>query len=403
MSGVRKNNKKLWEKDYELNKQIEDFTVGNDYMLDRKLVKYDCLASIAHVKMLGKMGILKQKEVTELIKELTNIINLDAQGKFIISKEEEDCHTAIENHLTEKLGALGKKIHTARSRNDQVLAALRLYYKDELKELKRSIVKLNSTLKNFAKKYEKVELPGYTHTRKAMPSSISMWTNAFIDSMRDNLKGINFALNLIDQSPLGTGAGYGIPIEIDKKYVANLLNFKRVQKNPIYVQHSRGKFESTILHVMTQIMFDLNKISTDLILFSMPEFGYFELPEEFCTGSSIMPHKRNPDVLELIRANHHIVVSYEIQTKTIISNLPSGYNRDVQLTKQSIMDAFKITKQCLSIMSLVFTRLVVNKDNCKKALTEEIYATEEVYNLVKKGMPFRDAYRVVSEKFIKNK
>jgi len=403
MNGVRKNSKKLWEKDYKLNKQIEDFTVGSDYMLDRKLVKYDCLASIAHVKMLGKMGILKQKEVTELIKELTNIINLDAQGKFIISKEEEDCHTAIENHLTEKLGALGKKIHTARSRNDQVLAALRLYYKDELKELKRSIVKLNSTLKNFAKKYEKVELPGYTHARKAMPSSISMWTNAFVDSMKDNLKGINFALNLIDQSPLGTGAGYGIPIEIDKKYVANLLNFKRVQKNPIYVQHSRGKFESTILHVMTQIMFDLNKISTDLILFSMPEFGYFELPEEFCTGSSIMPHKRNPDVLELIRANYHIVVSYEIQTKTIISNLPSGYNRDVQLTKQSIMDAFKITKQCLSIMSLVFTRLVVNKDNCKKALTDEIYATEEVYNLVKKGMPFRDAYRVVSEKFIKNK
>lgn len=389
---------KTWEKKYQLNKQIEDFTVGEDFILDQTLVKYDCRASIAHAKMLGKIGILKEQEVGKLVKELNNIVELDKKGEFRISKQQEDCHTAIEIHLTKKLGDLGKKIHTARSRNDQVLTALRLFYKDELSNCKELIDKLVKTIAKFHKKYREIKFPGYTHTRKAMPSSIAMWGNAFIESMKDNLQVIELATDLIDQSPLGTGAGYGIPFEIDRDFTANLLGFKKLQKSPIYVQNSRGKFEATVLHALSQIMYDLNKIATDLTLFSMPEIGYFELPDEFCTGSSIMPQKKNPDVLELLRAKYHIVVSYEFQIKNIIGNLLSGYNRDLQLTKEPTIKALKITKECLSITNLIFENLKVNKKRCDNALTQEIFATAEVYQLVEKGIPFRDAYRIVSEK-----
>lgn len=390
---------KTWEKGYRLNKLIENFTVGEDFILDQKLVKYDCLVSIAHTKMLGKVGMLKEKEVQSLVKEINNIIKLDEENKFKISKEQEDCHSAIENYLTQKLGDLGKKIHTGKSRNDQVLTALRLYYKEELNECKKLVRELIKTIQNFVGKYGEIKFPGYTHTRKAMPSSISLWGNSFIDSMNDNLRVVDFALELIDRSPLGTGAGYGVPLGIDRKYTADLLGFGKVQENSIYSQNSRGKFESTILHGLSQIMLDLNKIACDLIVFTMPEFGYFELPKEFCTGSSIMPQKKNPDVLELLRAKYHVVVSYEFQVKNLISNLISGYYRDLQLTKEPMMKSLEITKDSLSIMNLVFSNLKVNKENCEKALTKDLYATEEVYKLVEKGVPFREAYRRVSKKY----
>lgn len=390
---------KLWEKNYSLHKQIEDFTVGEDFILDQKLVKYDCIASMAHAKMLGKIGILKKAEVQKLVRELNKMIELDANGKFEILKEQEDCHTAIENHLTKKLGDLGKKIHTARSRNDQVLTALRLYYKDQLKDCKKLVENLKQSISEFLKKFREIKLPGYTHTRKAMPSSIALWGNSFLESMTDNLKCIDLALELVDQSPLGTGAGYGLPLDIDRSFTAELLGFKRIQENPIYVQNSRGKFEATLLYALSQIMLDLNKIASDLILFSLPEIGYFELPKEFCTGSSIMPQKQNPDVLELLRAKYHVVVSNEFQVKNIIGNLLSGYNRDLQLTKKPTMQGLEITKQSLTIMSLIFKNLKVNQDRCNKALTEEIYATEEVYKLVQQGIPFREAYKTISKKY----
>jgi len=392
-------NMKLWQKDYKLNKRIEEFTVGEDYIWDQNLIVYDCIASIAHAKMLGKIGILKREEVQKLAKEINHIIELGQKGQFKISKEQEDCHTAIESHLTKKLGDLGKKIHTARSRNDQVLTALRLYYKDQLNYCKRLINELTKEIKKFVKRYGEIKLPGYTHTRKAMPSSVALWGNSFIDSMKDNLVALDFALELIDQSPLGTGAGYGIPLEIDRKYTAKLLGFKNVQKNPIYAENSRGKYESTILHILGQIMFDLNKIASDLILFSVPELGYFELPKEFCTGSSLMPQKKNPDVLELLRAKYHVVVSYEFQIKNMISNLLSGYNRDIQLTKEPTMKGLEITKESLYITSLVFSKLKVNKKNCEQSLTKDIYATEEVFKLVKTGIPFREAYKTISKKY----
>lgn len=401
MTGDRRepsdNPTKLWDKGYRLDKGVEEFTVGDDYLLDQHLVRYDCLASIAHATMLGHVGILQDEEVKALVDELQRVLQLDEQGEFQVLPEHEDCHTAIENHLTRELGELGEKIHTGRSRNDQVLAALRLYYKAELAKCKKLMSALAQSIEDFAARYGEVELPGYTHTRKAMPSSVGLWAESFVDSMDDNTLLIDLAVDLIDQCPLGTGAGYGVPLELDREYVAELLEFGRVQENPIYTQNSRGKFEATILHALTQVMFDLNRMATDLIVFSMPELGYFELPEELCTGSSIMPQKRNPDVLELVRARYHLLVSYEFRVKTTIANLLSGYNRDLQMTKGPVMKGFLAAQQSLAVMALVFAKLGVNEERCAAALTDEVYATARVYELVKQGVPFREAYRMVAE------
>lgn len=390
---------KLWQKDYALNKQIEAFTAGDDVVLDQKLAKYDCLASIAHANMLAKIGVLKDKEARKLVEELRHIIELDARGAFKIRPEQEDCHTAIENHLTEALGDLGAKIHTGRSRNDQVLTALRLFYKEELAACKELVVELKTRVEQFIEKYGEVQFPGYTHTRKAMPSTMALWGQALADALTDDLRILDLALELMDQSPLGTGAGYGVPLAVDREFAARELGFAKVQKNPIYAQNSRGKFETTLLHALTQILFDLNKTATDLIFFSMPELGYVELPAEFCTGSSIMPHKKNPDVLELVRAKYHQVVAYELQLKSMLANLISGYHRDVQLSKEPVMKGLEVTRSCVSIMTLIFEHLTVNKTRCEQALTRELFATEEVYELVKQGVPFREAYRRVSAKY----
>ncbi len=390
---------KLWDKGVRLNKQIEEFTVGEDTVLDQKLVKYDCLASIAHAKMLARIGILAKEERQKLEATLNQIIELDRKGEFQIQKEQEDCHTAIENHLVNSLGKLGEKIHTGRSRNDQVLTALRLFCKDELQDCSRLAQAFMDACFAFVEKYGHIAFPGYTHTRKAMPSSIALWGQACIDSMKDNLKLLDLSYELVDQSPLGAGAGYGVPLALDREFTAKQLGFKKVQTNPIYSQNSRGKFESTMLHSLSQILLDLNKISSDLITFSQGEFGYFELPDEFCTGSSIMPQKKNPDVLELVRANYHVVLSFEYQIKNIAGNLISGYHRDMQLSKEPTIKGLKIAKDCISIMTLMFKNLKVNEAKCQEALTEEIYATERVYELVNKGVPFREAYKRISKQY----
>lgn len=388
---------KLWEKNYKLDKKVEKYTVGNDYILDQKLVKYDCLASIAHAKMLYKLNILTKKECEKLQKELENIIKLDKKGLFQINLEDEDCHTAIENYLIEKLGDTGKKIHTARSRNDQVLTALRLYYKDEIKQIIEMVENLIKAISKFKEKYGYIALPGYTHMRKAMPSSIALWCNAFTESMQDNAELINLIYNYTNKSPLGTGAGYGLPLKIDRKFTENLLDFEKLQKNPLYVQNSRGKFELLILEGLSQIMIDLNKISSDIILFSMSEFGFMELSYIICTGSSIMPHKKNPDVLELIRANYNKIISYQFEIKSIIGNLISGYHRDFQLTKEPIINGFTLTKESLDVMIVVFEHLKVNPDKCKNAMSKELFDTKKTYDLVEEGVPFRDAYRQISK------
>lgn len=391
--------KKLWDKGQTVNKLIEKFTVGDDYLLDQMLVPFDCQASIAHAQMLGKINILNKEEVNRLVDVLSEIKKLNQSGKFTILPEHEDCHTAIELYLVNKLGDLGKKIHTGRSRNDQVLTALRLYYKEKINKFMTLANRYIMSLKNLIKQYGKISFPGYTHTRKAMPTTIKVWAGAFIDSMRDNKILLKMTLELIDQSPLGSGAGYGVPLDLDREMTALKMGFKRVQKNPIYVQMSRGKFESTFLHCLTQIMFDLNKIATDIIFFSIPELAYLVIPDEFCTGSSIMPQKKNPDVLELIRAKYHKVVSMESEVKNITANLISGYNRDLQDTKAPVLKSFEITEKSFEVMTLVIGGLHVDASKCSAAMSNEVYATERVYDLVKKGIPFRDAYKTVGNQY----
>ena len=385
---------KLWEKNGKLKKEVESYTVGNDYVLDHQLVGYDCKASMAHAKMLHSIKILSKDELEQLLSGLKEIQSLATQGKFLISKEEEDCHTAIENYLTKKLGEVGKKIHTGRSRNDQVKVALHLYFKDKLSEIKNFTTTFSTSLDSSIKKYGKIKLPGYTHMQKAMPSSIELWLGSFAASAKDNLKLIDTALSLVDQNPLGSGAGFGIPvIDVDSELTAKELGFSKVQENSLYVQLSRGKFEGILMSVCDAILYDLNKLASDLLLFSMSEFNFVSLPDDFLTGSSIMPQKKNYDVLELVRAKYHLVLGYEFQVKSLIGDLISGYNRDMQLTKEPIMKSLEITKETLQIMDLVVKNLIVKEENCSKAMTDDLYATEKAYKLVSEGMSFRDAYK----------
>jgi argininosuccinate lyase len=388
---------KLWDKGVDLDKAVGAFTVGKDPALDNVLIPYDCKASIAHARMLGEMGYLENNEVEKLVMELENIINLHREDNFTIQVSQEDCHTAIEEYLVEQLGDVGKKIHTARSRNDQVLTALRLYYKEALQEiidLGESWIKV---LEKFGEENYDVSFPGYTHMQKAMPSSMAMWAGAYTDGMKDDLSMLKSVANLIDQSPLGSAAGYGVPIKIDKEMTAREMGFDRVQKNPIYCQISRGKFELSILHGLGQIMLTINRLASDLILFSMAEFGYVSLPDHFCTGSSIMPQKKNPDVLELLRGSYHIISGYETQVKGLTANLISGYNRDIQLSKEPVMQGINLGIDCLKINAAVIEALKVNKDICDTAMTDELFATEKAYKLVEKGIPFREAYRQVAD------
>ena len=389
---------KLWQKQTSLDERIEAYTVGNDPELDLNLIPFDCKASIAHAKMLGKIGILKSGEVDRLVDELNNIARLHEDGRFTISRSQEDGHTAIENHLTDTLGELGKKIHTARSRNDQVIAALRLYYQNELNRLTDEIDTLQTTLKQLMETQGEIEFPGYTHTRKAMVSSIRLWAEGFSAALHDDIKIIALAKDLMNQSPLGSGAGYGVPLDVDREYTARQAGFNRVQA-VTYVQLSRGKLETTLVHALSQVMLDLNRMASDLILYSLPDFGFIILPDALCTGSSIMPQKKNPDVLELVRANYHVILSKEIQLKTQAANLISGYHRDLQVTKEPVLRALQITMDSVAIMRLVIDRLSVDRERCKAALTDDIRATEQVYQLVQQGMPFREAYQQIAHKY----
>ncbi len=387
---------KLWQKKgTTLHKEIEQYTVGNDPFLDQKLVKVDAIASIAHASMLNKINILTKQELKALKKELCNIIKLDKKNKFKITLKDEDVHTKIENHLTKKLGKLGKKIHTGRSRNDQVIVDTRLYSKEKLLGIEEQAIKLCQALAKQSQKNQSTPMPGYTHMQKAMPSSVGLWLGSFAESLLDYLELLDAAYKLNNQNPLGSAAGYGVPLNLDRNMTTKLLGFAKTQNNILYVQNSRGKIELAILNALTQIMLDLNKLATDLLLFTMQEFQFFEIPDEFCTGSSIMPHKKNKDVLELIRANYGIMLGYSTQIANIISSLPSGYNRDLQLTKEPLMAGLELANSTLSICTLVISKLEVNKKNLLKACTPELFATGKAFELAKKGIPFREAYKTI--------
>ena len=387
---------RLWDKGTDLDGRILEFTVGEDHVLDRRLVSYDCLASMAHARMLRKIGVLTEEEADRLLEGLTRIKELAEKGEFPIPQELEDCHTAIEVHLTERYGEVGKKIHLGRSRNDQVLTALRLFEKDRLNEIKEGISGLLRELSDAIERSGHVPIPGYTHMRKAMPAEVGMWWGSFAAALEDDLIVLEAAFRLVDRSPLGTAAGYGVPVfELDREMTAELMGFSTVLTNPMYAQLSRGKVESAVLSLLSGIMLTLNRLASDLLLFSMPEFGYVVLPERFCTGSSIMPQKKNPDALELVRAKYHVVCAEEAKLKSLVSNLMSGYHRDLQLIKGPLFRAFDTTAACLEIMSLVVPGIAVDEARCRAAMTEDLYATEEAYKLVRSGVPFRDAYRSV--------
>jgi len=388
---------RLWGDDVEVDARIRDFTVGDDGVLDQELIPYDCRATIAHANMLGKIGILTPGEVKKVVAALNALVKKWDAGEFGMRPDHEDCHTAIEEYLTRKLGDVGKKIHTGRSRNDQVLVALRLYGLDALESMDEELQALLAAIRTFEQRHGDVAMPGFTHTRKAMPSSVGMWAGAIADALEDDRVLLATASNLLDQNPLGSAAGYGVPLPLDREMTTEELGFSKVQENPIYCQHSRGKFEAFVLHALVQILYDLNRAASDLILFSMPEFGFFRIPEDLCTGSSIMPQKKNPDVLELLRGRFHELLSLEQRMLGIGANLIHGYHRDMQLTKEPFMQGITSAYSCIHAARKVFEKLDVDRKRCKAAMSSELYATEDAYKLVAQGVTFRDAYLQVKK------
>jgi len=392
---------KLWQIHDSLDSRVESFTTGLDPQLDHELIPYDCAASMAHVNMLSSIGIITMEEASDLKDKLHEIVELHSEGKFIIRPDQEDGHTAIEDYLVDKLGDTGKKVHTGRSRNDQVITAVRLFEIESLNRICQLTESLSEKFNEFGASWTNTPLPGYTHTRKAMPFTVGDWAFAFRDALKDDLTLIRATLDVLDQNPLGTGAGYGVPLPLDRRMTTELLGFSRVMENPMYAQNSRGKFEARILNDCLMVLYDLNKFATDVIFFSLPELGYFSLDKALVTGSSIMPHKQNPDVLELVRAAYHQVAGYEYQVKNIPLNLISGYHRDLQLTKEPIIRGIHAVLDVLAIIPVAVSGIKVHTDQLNDSMTDELKSVQKVMELVKSGMPFRDAYRIIAQKYKK--
>jgi argininosuccinate lyase len=387
---------KLWQKGYHLNEQVERFEAAQNSVLDARLVRHDVWGSLAHAAMLLHIGILTEDEYKALQEALCNVLELDAVHEFVVKPSDEDVHTSIENYLAAVAGAAGKKIHMARSRNDQVLVALRLYGKEQMHKVGAKLGNVCTTLLEFAQAHKDVPMPGYTHMQRAMLSSVGLWAASFAEALLDDEQLLAAAYALNDQSPLGSAAGYGVPLNIDRQYSAQLLGFSRVQNNVIYAQNSRGKMEAAIVQVLAQIMLDLSKMAQDILLFSTVEYGFFSVPQELCTGSSIMPQKRNLGVVELLRARTQTMLALQQQILGIITGLPSGYNMDYQETKRPFIEALDLVRESLDICSLVVSKLTVNTERVLAACTFELFAADRAYELaVVADMPFRDAYRIV--------
>ncbi|GAB6091378.1 argininosuccinate lyase [Spirochaeta dissipatitropha] len=386
---------KIWQKNGNINELIESFTVGRDYLLDEVLVPYDCAGSIAHAMGLEKIGLLTGDECKDLVQELRTIAAVAASGEFRIPRELEDGHAAIESVLVDRLGEAGKKIHTGRSRNDQVLTSTRLYSRDRILSILSAGLSAAESWTDFAERNSRVPMPGRTHMQVAMPSTVGLWAQAYAEEILDDLELLLPVYERIDRSPLGAAAGYGVPLPLDREYTAACMGFSKVLENTIYVNSSRGKFESQLLQVFEQLQQTFSKIAQDLMMFSLPEFGYFSLPAELCTGSSIMPQKKNPDGLELLRAKAGVVSGYSQQVMNIIRSLPSGYNRDFQDTKEPLLRSIEICEASTAVIKLTVDSLQVNEKNLRQGCTVDIFATDAALELVAGGMTFRDAYRQV--------
>ena len=387
---------KLWQKGYRLNEQVEHFEAAQNSLLDVRLIRHDVWGSLAHVAMLTKIGVLTESEHRVLKDTLCNVLELEATHEFTVTLADEDVHTGVENYLVATAGAAGKKIHMARSRNDQVLVDLRLYGKEQLHSVAAKLCNLCSALLELADAHAGTPMPGYTHMQRAMLSSVGLWAASFAEALLDDEQLLSAAYKLNDQSPLGSAAGYGVPIAIDRQYCAELLGFSRVQNNVIYVQNSRGKVEAAIVQALAQIMLDLSKLAQDILLFSTVEYGFFQIPQELCTGSSIMPQKRNLGVMELVRARTQTMLALQQQILGIVSGLPSGYNMDYQETKRPFMEALDLVQESLEICTLVVSKLEVNTERLIAACTFELFAADRAYELATVArLPFRDAYRIV--------
>jgi len=386
---------KVWELENEehdkLREKIESFTAGTDVQYDMKLKNFDLLGSVAHVTGLEDIGILSKTESTTLKTELVNLLKEDLE----LSARDEDIHSKIEKVLAQRLGDLGKKVHTGRSRNDQVLVDLRLFTKQKIFEITEEILQLAKTLIRLATTHRHTPMVGYTHTRKAMPSSVGLWSAAYVESMLENLIPLKATYKLANLCPLGAGAGYGVPLKLNRELTAKLLGFDEPQINPITVMNSRGKYEFNLLSALGNVQLDLSRIAADLITFSEDTYGFFEIPNEFTTGSSIMPQKQNPDVLELIRGKASTFFGQLSSTYPLVAGMRSGYSRDLQEAKAPIFQGTEITKSSLSVMIPLIENLIVNEENLLAQFTEEVLATDKATDLVLEGLPFREAYRQV--------
>lgn len=387
--------KKLWQKNWEMDKIIETFETRGDLLMDQKLAKADVCGSMAQAMMLQKIGIISDDELLGVKKGLMKIMLLESYGQFQLEVGDEDIHTKIENFLTKEVGDVGQKIHTGRSRNDQVLTALRLYTKEMLLKIWQAEINLQKSFLKFADKFKNVPMPGYTHMQKAMPSTVGMWMAGFAESISDDIAALELAYAINDKSPLGSAAGYGVPLILDRQYTAELLGFSKVQISPIYCQNSRGKIEATILSSLNSALLTINKFASDILFFTTSECSYFDVKNELCSGSSIMPQKKNVDIAELLRSKANIITGNYVSMVGISSNLISGYNRDIQDTKKILIESLELALESVLVTDILVNNINPNIENLEKALTPEIFATHSALSLVEEGVMFRQAYQTV--------
>ena len=388
---------KLWEKGIQTDKKIEQFTVGNDRELDLVLAKYDAIGSIAHAKMLGEIQLLTTAETDSLVRVLNEILQDIEKGNFEIEDNFEDVHSKVEYLLTVKLGDTGKKIHTARSRNDQVLVDVNLYLKDVVIAFKEQVKVLFDLLMASAEKHQNVLLPGYTHLQIAMPSSFGMWFSAYAETLIDDITILNAALKVVDQNPLGSAAGYGSSFPINRTFTTQELGFETLKFNAVAAQMSRGKSEKIVAFAMSSVAATLSKFSMDVCLYMSQNFDFISLPSHLTTGSSIMPHKKNPDVFELIRGKCNKIQALPYEITLITNNLPSGYHRDLQLLKEGLFPAIENLKACLDIAIFAIKDIQVKEHILDDKKYDYLFTVDALNELVVAGIPFRDAYKAVAE------
>ncbi|MDN5553716.1 argininosuccinate lyase [Prevotella sp.] len=386
---------KLWEKNFEVNKEIERFTVGKDRDMDLYLAKYDVLGSMAHITMLESIGLLEKDELDKLLVELKNIYAICESGKFRIEEGVEDVHSQVELMLTQKLGDMGKKIHSGRSRNDQVLIDLKLYTRHELKEIVDSVKLLFDELIGKSNQYKDVLMPGYTHLQIAMPSSFGLWFGAYAEGLADDMLFLQAAYKMTNRNPLGSAAGYGSSFPLNRTMTTKLLGFDSMDYNVVYAQMGRGKMERNVAFALSTVAGTLAKMAFDACMFNCQNFNFVKLPKECTTGSSIMPHKKNPDVFELIRAKSNKIQSLPQQIMLIMNNLPVGYFRDLQIIKEVFLPAFDELKDCLQMAAYIINKMEVNEHILENSMYDPMFSVEEVNKLASAGMPFRDAYKKV--------